>query len=293
VFFYLSFGESSDRELSAVFVNKRSFNWKRRRIMRQHHMKGSAFFLFVLAVFFINVLAIPVLTTRGMAAAEGAGAAGAAAGGATAAGLTTGTIAVGVTVAAVAALAIATGGGSDTAVAAQSASSQAGASLATTNPAAASTTAATLGTLNSTNLAALSTASTALGTTGQSTLASNASTMTSGQFATYLQTGGGYTAGSPQYNALTGIYSSYTPAQLQALQSMYASAVSGGTVNAATLAGISEVIADTTVGTPAQQAQNLADAITAILTARHPGAAVIVTTVHHGNNVYTTSSHVR
>jgi len=263
--------------------------------MEQHHGKGSLFgtmSLIVLTVFFINVLAIPVLTTRGMAA-EGAGAAGAAAGTGTAAGVTTGTIAAGVAVAAAAALAIATSGGSDTTVAAASPASQAGTSLATTDPVAASAAAAALGTLDSADLATLSTASTALGTSGQATLATNASTMTSAQFATYLQTGGGYAAGTPQYTALTGIYSTYTPAQLLALQTMYASAVTGGTVDQTALSGIAAVISTSASGTPAEQAQKLADAIYAILTVRHPGSTVTVTVSHLGNNVYTTVSHVK
>ena len=72
--------------------------------MRNCHARVHVFgtvSLIVLSVFFINILAIPVFITKGMAA-EGAGAAGAAAGAGTAAGVTTGTIAAGVAVAAAA-----------------------------------------------------------------------------------------------------------------------------------------------------------------------------------------------
>ena len=246
--------------------------------------------LVVMAVFFINILAIPAFTTKGVAA-EGAGAAGAAAGGGTAAGITTGTIAAGVAVAAAAALAIATSGGSDMAVAtAPSAASAAGTALATTNPAAASTVANALSSLNTTALSTLATANTALGTAGQTSLATAASTMNAAQFTNYLATGGGgaYTVGSAQYNALQSLYSSYTPTQLAALQAIYAA----GATNTATMSAISSVITNAGAGTPEQQAENLRQAILAMLTARHPGANVIVTTVHHGNSVYSTVSHV-
>ncbi len=238
--------------------------------------------LWVLPVFFINMLAIPVLTTRGMAAAAGAGAAGASGGAATDSGLTTDTIAASVVITAVAAIVLISGGGED----------QVAAAVPLPNDWA-SKTADALRTLDTTQLGQLATANAALGNAGQTTLASNASSMTPAQFAAYLAGGGGYAVESPQYTALTGIYSSYTPAQLQALQNMYASAVEGGTVNQGTLKAIADVISTTASGTPAQQAENLRLAILAILTARHPGATIIVTVTHLGNNVYTTSSHVR
>lgn len=255
--------------------------------------------LLVLFVFSISIFAVPLLTTKAIAAEEaaaaaaGAGAAGASGGGRTAAGIRAGTIAVGVVIAAAVGVALASSGGENHTYAVAATPSTAGTDLAKTNPAASSATAAALGTLDSTDLAALATASTALGTTGQATLATNAKTMTAAQFAAYLQGGGGYAAGTPQYTALRGLYSSFTPAQLLSLQTMYAAAVVGGVVDAATLAGIATVISTTATGTPAQQAENLRQAILAILTARHPGATITVTVSHLGNNVYTTTSHVR
>jgi hypothetical protein len=114
-------------------------------------------------------------------------------------------------------------------------------------------------------------------------------------FENYLATGGNgdYPLGSLQYQALKKLYESFTLTQREALKAVYSVAVNNdGTVNTATLEGISAVITQSATGTAAERADNLAAAIEAILTVRHPGANVIVTTVHHGNSVYSTVSHV-
>lgn len=248
----------------------------------------------VLNVFFLSILTIPVFMTTAMAAA-GAGAAGASGGTGTAAGIGTGTIVAGGAIAAAAALVIVTSGGTGDAVAPAKTPAQTGADLAKTNPTAASTVSNAMGTLDSTALSALGTTNVALGADGQMKLAQAAGSLTPAQFANFntVANAMGLVAGSAQYIALQNLYASYTPAQLQALQSIYGAALVNGQFNQATMNAISAVIAQAGSGTPEQQAQHLRDAIEAILTARHPGSTVIVTVSHLGNNVWTTSYHVR
>lgn len=251
---------------------------------------------FLVSFFFlINVLSIPCLAEKAMAApgdSAAAAAAGQGDGKIASDNMMGGTIAAGAVIGAAIVLAIITRGGDDRVVAPTATpSAQAGTALATTNPAAASQAATSLAQLDTTDLSNLAAANTALGTAGQGAMAQAAA---AGTLGAYLSSGGGFAVGSPQYVALQNLSASLTPAQLTAIQSMYAAAAPGGTVNTATLAGIVQVVSAGTSGsTPAQDAQNFAEALAAILTARHPGSTVTVTVTHLGGNVFTTAFHVR
>lgn len=217
-----------------------------------------------------------------------------------------------------AAMAVAASGGSDATIvsapSAAEAASAAATALANADPVVASATASALSTLSTEALGKLAAASSALGAAGQESLALAASKLGANfsdvdKVISYMETGivplsdgarypsailpANLTLTDTQKEALRAMYLACTPAQLNALQDMYKSTVSAdGQVDTTKLTLIASVVEKSAAGTPAEQAENMRQALLAILTARHPGANVVVTTVHHGNSVYSTVTHV-
>jgi len=81
--------------------------------------------------------------------------------------------------------------------------------------------------------------------------------------------------------------------EITAIQTLLGGSVKLGAVDAATLNAIIGLVNSIgNAGTPQDIANAQAAALNTLLTAQHPGATVIVTTTHHGNNIWTTVAHV-
>lgn len=230
--------------------------------------------LLVVILLLINVLALPSLTGKALAAdaeaAAAAGSAGKEAGLSTLSGVQAGTIAAGAAVAALVTMAIVSSGGTGDAVAVAPLTPTE--SLQTLDPATKEAVLAALQALGVNETQALNTALQGNTPAQNATLLNDAKTLSLGDFV----------AKYPSF------MQSLTPAQRTLVKNMLAS-ITDPTV----LTKVSDAIKTFATGTDQEIAENLAKALQTMLTAKHVGYTVTVTAFHQGNNVWTTVTHIK